>query len=122
MTDVFPLYAREGPRVALSLTAGLDTRLIMAALHERNREHPAYTFGGAWGELYDVSTARKAAYIYNQQFHAIRINDTFLKGFGDYAARAVQISDGCHDAFGAHDVFFMRLLRHRSHPSDRKIW
>jgi len=112
VSEVFPRYAESKGKVALSVTAGLDTRLILAALRERNRDHPVYTFGGAWGELYDVSTARKAARVYDQPFDVIRVNDGFLKGFGDYAARAVTISDGCHDAFGAHDVFFNETARH----------
>jgi len=111
VSEVFPAYAEGNGKVALSSTAGLDTRLIMAALRERNKDHPAYTFGGAWGELIDVSTARKAAQVYGQPFEAIRVNDKFLNGFGDYATRAVQISDGCHDAFGAHDVFFNEIAR-----------
>jgi asparagine synthase (glutamine-hydrolysing) len=106
VSDTFPRYADEGERVALSMTAGLDTRLILASLRERNREHPVYTFGGPWGELYDVSTARRAAGVYGQRFELIQITDAFLKNFGDLATRAIWISDGCHDAFGAHDVFF----------------
>ncbi len=78
----------------------------MATLRQQNGNHPAYTFGGAWGELYDVSTARKIAAVYGQPFAAIRINEEFLRSFDDYAARAVYLSDGMHAAFGAHDVFF----------------
>lgn len=111
VSDVIPRYAAGGNKVALSLTAGLDTRLLLAALRERNRNHRVYTFGGAWGELYDVGTARKAARVYDQQFDVIGINETFFKNFGEYATLAVQISDGCHDAFGAHDVFFNQWAR-----------
>jgi asparagine synthase (glutamine-hydrolysing) len=111
IAEVFPRYAREGADVAISSTAGLDTRLIMAALREKNRIHPSYTFGGAWGELFDVSTSRKTASVYQQPHQCIRVNDQFLRGFGDYARRAVHISDGTHDAFGAHDVFFNEIAR-----------
>jgi len=55
----FPAYAKDSGKVALSLSAGLDTRLIMAALRDANGSHPCYTFGGPWGELYDIRTARK---------------------------------------------------------------
>jgi asparagine synthase (glutamine-hydrolysing) len=111
VSAVFPRYTRGDSSVALSLTAGLDTRLIMAALGEQNKLHRSYTFGGAWGELYDVRTARKAASVYGQPFDTIRINDQFFKGFPEYATRAVHISDGTHDAFGAHDVFFNEIAR-----------
>jgi asparagine synthase (glutamine-hydrolysing) len=111
VANVFPRYAREGADVALSSTAGLDTRLIMAALGEGNRPHPSYTFGGAWGELFDVRTGRKTAAVYNQTHQTIRVTEQFLNGFGEYARRAVYISDGTHDAFGAHDVFFNEIAR-----------
>ena len=108
---IFPRYAREGGKVALSSTAGLDTRLLMAGLREQIKEHPSYTFGGAWGELFDVSTSRKTASVYHQAHQCIPINEQFLRAFADYATRAVHISDGTHDAFGAHDVFFNEIAR-----------
>jgi len=109
VAHVVPRYAREGSTVALSTTAGLDTRLIMAGLREQIKRHPFYTFGGAWGELFDVSTSRQTANVYHQAHQCISINDQFLRGFPDYARRAVHISDGTHDAFGAHDVFFNEI-------------
>jgi asparagine synthase (glutamine-hydrolysing) len=39
------------------------------------------------------------------------VDGEFLRGFGDYARRAVHISDGTHDAFGAHDVYFCEHAR-----------
>jgi asparagine synthase (glutamine-hydrolysing) len=108
---VFPRYAQEGNKVALSSTAGLDTRLIMAGLRDQIKQHPSYTFNGAWGELLDVRTGRKTASVYNQPHQSISINEQFLGGFADYARRAVHISDGTHDAFGAHDVFLNEIAR-----------
>jgi asparagine synthase (glutamine-hydrolysing) len=111
VSDVVPRYADGDRPVAVSVTAGLDSRLILAALGERSRRLAAYTFGGTWGELFDISTGRKAANVYGQQFEAIRITDRFLKQFGDYATRVIRISDGTHDVFGAHDVFFNERAR-----------
>jgi asparagine synthase (glutamine-hydrolysing) len=108
---VFPRYAQEGNKVALSSTAGLDTRLIMAGLRGQLKQLPSYTFNGAWGELLDVRTGRKTARVYNQPHQSISINEQFLGGFADYARRAVHISDGTHDAFGAHDVFLNEIAR-----------
>ena len=108
---VFPRYAQEGDKVALSSTAGLDTRLIMAGLRDQIKHHPSYTFNGAWGELLDVRTSRKTASIYHQAHQSISVNEQFLRSFADYAQRAVHISDGTHDAFGAHDVFLNEIAR-----------
>jgi asparagine synthase (glutamine-hydrolysing) len=108
---VFPRYAQEGNKVALSSTAGLDTRLIMAGLRDQIKQHPSYTFNGAWGELLDVRTSRKTAKVYHQAHQSISVNEQFLQNFADYARRTVHISDGTHDAFGAHDVFLNEIAR-----------
>ena len=75
------------------------------------KKHPSYTFAGGWGELFDVRTSRKTASVYHQAHECISINEQFLQGFADYATRAVHISDGTHDVFGAHDVFFNEIAR-----------
>jgi len=111
VSRVFPRYAREANSVAFSLTAGLDTRMIAAALQEGNRSVPCYTFGGGWGELFDVSVARKIAKVNNQPFEAITIDNRFLTRFPEFAQRAIYLSDGTHDAFGAHDVYFNETAR-----------
>ena len=108
---VFPRYARGGNKVALSSTAGLDSRLLMAVLRDQLKKHPSYTFAGQWGELFDVRTSRKTASVYHQAHECIPINEQFLQGFADYATRAVHISDGTHNVFGAHDVFFNEIAR-----------
>jgi asparagine synthase (glutamine-hydrolysing) len=61
--------------------------------------------------LFDVSVARKIAKIYNQRFETINIEDRFLRGFSEFARRTIYISDGTHDAFGAHDVYFNETAR-----------
>ncbi len=111
VATIFPRYAHEGASVAMSMTAGLDTRLIMAALRGKCAEHVSYTFGGAWGELFDIRTARKAANIYKQKHLVFPISEKFLDRFEHYATQAVYISDGMHDAFGAHDVYFNEIAR-----------
>ena len=70
---VFPRYAQEGDKVALSSSAGLDTRLIMAGLRDQIKQRPSYTFNGAWGELLDVRTGRKTANVYHQPHQRISI-------------------------------------------------
>jgi asparagine synthase (glutamine-hydrolysing) len=111
VSGIVPRYVQEPGRVGLSLTAGLDTRVIMAALAERGAGVPCYTFGGAWGELYDVRTARRLAGIAKQPFSVINAGDDFLRQFPEYARKAVYLSDGTHDAFGAHDVYFNASAR-----------
>jgi asparagine synthase (glutamine-hydrolysing) len=106
VSTVFPAYIRGPAGVGLSLTAGLDTRAILACAREEKLSLPCYTFGGSWGETFDIGTARRLAAISKQPYEAIRINDHFLREFPSYAQQSIYISDGTHDAFGAHDVYF----------------
>jgi len=72
---------------------------------------PCYTFDGTWGELFDVRAARRIARMLKQDFETIRADGRFLKGFPDFAERTVYISDGTHDALGAHDIYFNQRAR-----------
>jgi asparagine synthase (glutamine-hydrolysing) len=111
VSKVFPAYAEAPTKIGFSLTAGLDTRAVMASLKSRKESLPCYTFGGTWGELYDIRTARKIAAIYNEPFNAIKLDGEFLARFDEFARQVVYISDGTHDAFGAHDVYLNRIAR-----------
>jgi asparagine synthase (glutamine-hydrolysing) len=109
VSKIFPIYAQASQKVAMSLTAGLDTRVIMASLKTRDQPLPCYTFGGTWGETFDIRTARKVAKISNQPHEVIRIDEGFFKEFPRFLHRSIYISDGTHDAFGAHDVYFNEI-------------
>ncbi len=108
---VFPSYMEAPQPVALSMTAGLDTRAILAACNGQKRILPCYTFGGMWGETFDISLGRKLATLCNQPFTAIKLNDEFLHSFPSLAQKSVYISDGTLDACGAHDIFFNEIAR-----------
>jgi len=108
---VIPPYRGGTEPVAMSLTAGLDTRAILAAAAKQDRPLPCYTFGGLWGETFDIQMARKLAEICNQSHTTFRIDEKFLRGFSEYARKNVYISDGTHDAFGAHDVYFNNIAK-----------
>lgn len=111
VTRTVPAYARGPERVAISLTAGLDTRQIMAALGASCAQHPCYTFDGTFGELFDTRVARKLASVYGSPFDVIRVGDSFIDEFPRYAVRTVHISDGTHEPLGAHDVYLNEIAR-----------
>lgn len=112
ISKIAPKYAEGTKPVALSLTAGLDTRVILASVASQRRPLPCYTFGGNWGETFDVRAARKLAEISGQTHEVIRIDESFLQQFPSYAQKSVYISDGTHDVLGAHDVFFNEVAHH----------
>lgn len=111
VSRVFPAYMEGPSEVAFSLTAGLDTRTILAAGREQERPFPCYTFGGPWGDTFDIRTARTLSEICRLPHEVVRINEEFFRDFPSYARKSVYISDGTHDAFGAHDLYFNQIVR-----------
>ena len=108
---VFPRYIEGSQNVALALTAGLDTRMIASALHACGRPVPCYTFGTVGSETFDIRGARQIAGICNTPYEVINIDEAFFRDFPWYARANVYLSDGTHDAFGAHDVYLNKIAR-----------
>lgn len=85
----------SGPeRVAMSLTGGLDTRIIMAWHRAAPGSLPCYTFGGMFRDCRDVVVARQVADACGQPHDVIRVGEGFLAQFPRYAERAVYLTDG----------------------------
>jgi asparagine synthase (glutamine-hydrolysing) len=104
-----PRYLGGDEQVGMSLTGGLDTRMIMAWLKPPPRSLPSYTFGGPFRECQDVTIAREVAKVCEQPHQVIRVDDEFLSRFGDYAERAVYLSDGCVSVNRAADLYVNEL-------------
>ena len=90
-----PRYFRSGERVAMSLTGGLDTRMVMAWQGHLRGELPCYSFGSSYRDSHDVRLARRVAKICGQDHHVIRPADAFLSQFPEAAERTVYLTDGC---------------------------
>jgi len=99
--DVFaanlPRHFNGRERVGMSLTAGLDTRMIMAWHKPAPGSLPCYTFGGTYRECRDVTVARQVARACGQPHQVIRCGPEFISRFPDYAERTVYLTDGCAD-------------------------
>jgi asparagine synthase (glutamine-hydrolysing) len=111
VTKVVPRYVKGPRETALALTGGLDTRLIEAVFQRTNGLHSCYTFGGTWGETLDIKKARQIAAICGQPHETITLGDDFFNNFPAFAQKSVYLSDGAHDAFGAHDVYLNKIAR-----------
>ncbi len=108
---IVPRYAREGERVALSLTGGVDSRMILAWINPQPGALPCYTWSSKYRECFDVLLARRLATICGQSHEAISLDDTFLGDFPDLAEEAVFVSDGTAGAVGAIDLYLQRKAR-----------
>jgi asparagine synthase (glutamine-hydrolysing) len=92
-----PRYFGGQERIGMSLTGGLDTRMIMAWQKPSPRSLPCYTFGGMFRDCRDVLVARQVARMCQQSHEVIPIGEEFLSRFPHYAERTVYLTDGCVD-------------------------
>jgi asparagine synthase (glutamine-hydrolysing) len=90
-----PRYFSGKQRLGLSLTAGLDTRMIMAWHKPPERSLPCYSFGGMFRDSQDVLVARQVAHACGQTHQVISVGKEFLSRFSHYAERTVRLTDGC---------------------------
>lgn len=100
-----PRYFKGTERVGMSLTGGLDTRMIMAWWKSAPRSLPCYSFGGMYRDCEDVVLARRVAEMCRQTHEVIHVAEEFLARFPQYAERSVHITDGCVDVSHAADLY-----------------
>jgi asparagine synthase (glutamine-hydrolysing) len=108
---VLPKYFRGKQPVGLSLTGGVDSRMILAWAQRDPGILPCYTWGGKYRDCADVKIARKAANISHQPHKTILVGDDFLSKFPALAEQTVYISDGTMDVTGSIDLYVQRLAR-----------
>jgi asparagine synthase (glutamine-hydrolysing) len=104
-TENLPRYFNGHERIAMSLTGGLDTRMIMAWQKFQPGSLPCYTFGGMFRDCQDVTLSRQVASICGQPHQVILVGKEFLARFPHYAERAVYLTDGCVDMSRSPDVY-----------------
>jgi asparagine synthase (glutamine-hydrolysing) len=104
-------YFNGRERIGMSLTGGLDTRMIMAWHRSPGGSLPCYSFGGPYRECQDVMLARKVAHVCGQSHEVIPVGGEFLSRFPLYAERTVYLSDGCADVHRASDLYVNERAR-----------
>jgi asparagine synthase (glutamine-hydrolysing) len=115
LAELFPqvvrrYFGRTTP-IGVSLTGGLDGRMIMAHLPPDCGEIQCYTFGGPYRECADVRIARRVAASCDLPHRTIGVSESFLKEFPDLAGRSVYASDGCMNVSGAAEIYVNRVAR-----------
>lgn len=109
--DIVPKYLRGPATVGVSLTGGLDGRMIMACAPDDGRRRPCYTFGGTYRDCHDVVLAREVARRCGQEHAVIPVGDDFIADFPTLAAEGVRVSDGTMDVTGAVELYANRRAR-----------
>jgi asparagine synthase (glutamine-hydrolysing) len=110
-TRNLPRYFVGDERIAMSLTGGLDSRMILATRKSAPGSLPCYTFGSMFRENQDVHVARRVAEICNQPYQTLTAGREFLSQFAHYAERAVYLTDGCVDVSRAPDLYLNEKAR-----------
>lgn len=100
-----PRYFAGDERIAMSLTGGLDTRMIMAWQKAPAGSLPCYSFAGMFRGSQDVLIARRVAGACGQTHAVIPVGEEFVARFQHYAERTVYLTDGCADVSRAPDLY-----------------
>lgn len=98
-------YFMGGEQIGMSLTGGLDTRMIMAWRKPLPGSLPCYSFGSMFRDCQDVVMARRVATACGQTHTVIPVAREFLSRFSHYAERAVYLTDGCISVNHAADLY-----------------
>lgn len=104
-------YFTGQQRIGMSLTGGLDTRMIMAWQNAAPRSLPCYTFGGMFRDCQDVLVARRVADRCHQPHVVLPVGQDFLSRFAHYAERAVYLTDGCTGVHQSPDLYVNEKAR-----------
>ena len=108
-----PLYFAGGQRIGMSLTGGLDSRMIMAWHKPAPGALPCYTFGDGVGfrQCRDVVVAQEVARTCKEPHEVIPVGEGFLSRFPHYAERTVYLTDGCLDLTHSPDLYLNEKAR-----------
>jgi len=104
-SKILTRYFRGRERIGMSLTGGLDTRMILAWHQAEPSSMPCYSFGGMFRDCEDVRLARRVAKACKQTFEVIPVGSEFLSKFAHYAERTVYLTDGCTPVRHASDLY-----------------
>lgn len=115
LRDVFsknlPLYFSGHEQLGMTLTGGMDTRMIMAWHKSLPGTLPCYTFGGTIRDCQDVKIARRIASMCQQTHEVIPIGEEFLSRFAHYAQRSIYLTEGGVDVYRASDLYVSEKAR-----------
>lgn len=111
LTRVLPRYFESDGPIGMSLTGGLDTRMIMACRPEPPHGLVSYTWAGLTGDTLDARLAARVAAACQVPHHIIRIGHDFFSDFASLADRTVYITDGTFGVSGAHEIYLNNQAR-----------
>ena len=106
-----PRYFNGRERVGMSVTGGLDTRIIMAWHKAEPNSLPCYTWGSTYRDHEDVKLARRVARVCQQPHKVITAGPEFLSHFAHYAERTIFLTDAGVDLSRSPDLYMQERIR-----------
>jgi asparagine synthase (glutamine-hydrolysing) len=115
LREVFPAILRKyisgKQNLGMSLTGGLDGRMIMSWAKFPANTLPCYTFDSSYRSCLDAVLAQKTARICDQPHRTIPVDGEFLSNFPALAQRSIFLSDGALDVSGAVELYVNQIAR-----------
>jgi asparagine synthase (glutamine-hydrolysing) len=108
---ILPAYLTSPSQIGISITGGLDTRLIMACLPAGRVPSISYTYAGEVGETLDCRIGARVASVRGLPHCVLRIGHDFLRDYRSHVDRTVYLTDGAAGALQAHEIYFSTLAR-----------
>ena len=107
---ILPRYFRSDSEIGVSLTGGLDGRMIMAC-RPPDEKPICYTFDGKKRKTLDARLAARVADACSLEHRILRIGQDFFSDFASLADRTVYATDGCFGVLGAHEIYLNTQAR-----------
>ncbi len=104
-----PRYFNGSGPVGVSLTGGLDSRILMSWSGAAPASLRCFSFGGVIHESQDVKIAREVAQACGQPYQVISVGREFLNAFPHYAERTVFLTEGSVEVKHAPDLYVSEL-------------
>jgi asparagine synthase (glutamine-hydrolysing) len=111
LEQALPRHLSSMSKIGLSVTGGLDTRMILACLPADRAPPLSYTYAGARGLSLDCRLGAQVSALRGITHHILRIGADFLSHYRDYVDQTVYLTDGCAGAADAHELYFTALAR-----------
>ncbi len=101
----------QSPKIGMSLTGGLDGRMILACRPHTPDLPICYTFCGLDKKTLDAEIAGRVAKVCGLDHKILRLDEAFFTSFAFYADRTVYVTDGSLGPLGAHEIYLNRHAR-----------
>ena len=110
-TRILLRYLESDSKIGISLTAGVDSRIIMACLPPVGEQPICYTFSGEKRDTLDARLAARVAASCGLEHQVLRIRSDFFSDFASHVDRTVYVTDGALGSLGAHEIYLNSQAR-----------